>query len=510
MTTHRPWCKAIVLVGLVASVPACGGGASSKGDAGIAATGDGGLHEADVPQVVLDAFTQEAVTRADAPNLDNDGPADAASPEPDAASCGTTGLACCAGNSCAAGGCCVLGQCVANSAKCGDTDAVCKSGSCGGCGAVGEPCCDRGACTASGTRCVGNLCTVCGQAADAACCAGNSCLATGLYCTRPADGVCATCGVPGTPCCPGGNACAGGACCYGGSCVPSGSSCGVTAAGGMCAAGRCSACGGKGQACCGATCYGPGTRCDPSGLCVPCGAVNDVCCAAAVPCSPGAVCTASGRCDACGAAGGACCAGGQCAGSGCCLAGRCVGPGNACTSFGVSYGLCADGQCACGRQGQSCCPPRSTCNEPDTQCLQDARGVERCERCGTAGGNCCDGNRCAAGGCCVPQANGPSLCLGGGGQCPNGMSCGAGGACGGCGGLGQACCVSGTNVRWCSASATTCSPQTSKCESCGKLGEPCCTAYAGMTAATGTCDGTLRCAFRGVLGYACVGGAIVP
>jgi hypothetical protein len=100
--------------------------------------------------------------------------------------------------------------------------------------------------------------------------------------------------------------------------------------------------------------------------------------------------------------------------------------------------------------------------------------------CGDPGVQCCGGNSCNDGGCCVSgicMAVGGS-CVGlGGGTCNNGT-------CGTCGAAGLPCCVAASGSGVCTAPETRCTAGT--CATCGALGGPCCESAAG---GAGTCKG---------------------
>jgi fibro-slime domain-containing protein len=100
--------------------------------------------------------------------------------------------------------------------------------------------------------------------------------------------------------------------------------------------------------------------------------------------------------------------------------------------------------------------------------------------CGQPGAQCCDGNNCSGGGCCVL-----GICVAAGGACTDlgGGTCNAG-VCGNCGGEGQVCCGSNPATGVCTAPGTKCSG--GNCTKCGDLGSPCCDSASG---GTGTCSG---------------------
>ena len=125
--------------------------------------------------------------------------------------------------------------------------------------------------------------------------------------------------------------------------------------------------------------------------------------------------------------------------------------------------------------------------------------------CGRAGMQCCDGNDCEGGGCCVS-----GICMAAGGTCVGlgGGICGAG-ACGTCGGPGLPCCGSAAATGVCTAPGTACSA--GNCTKCGDLGLPCCTSTSGGTGkcngANAICSGGL-CLACGTPGAACCPGSL--
>jgi hypothetical protein len=97
--------------------------------------------------------------------------------------------------------------------------------------------------------------------------------------------------------------------------------------------------------------------------------------------------------------------------------------------------------------------------------------------CGSPGMQCCDGNACSAGGCCIS-----GICMAAGNNCAVvGGVCNAG-SCGTCGGAGQPCCGSNPTAGFCTASGMNCS--SGICASCGNLGSFCCISGTGV----GTCN----------------------
>jgi hypothetical protein len=100
--------------------------------------------------------------------------------------------------------------------------------------------------------------------------------------------------------------------------------------------------------------------------------------------------------------------------------------------------------------------------------------------CGEPGTQCCDGNTCNGGGCCVT-----GICMAVGGSCVGlgGGTCNAG-ACGTCGGPGLPCCGSNPSSGSCTAPDTKCNAGT--CAKCGEMGSPCCASASG---GTGVCKG---------------------
>jgi hypothetical protein len=105
--------------------------------------------------------------------------------------CGGSGQACCALNVCGSGGCCVGDICSPEGTMCAETDGgVCMAGGCGTCGSPGQPCCAKG-CTAPETVCQG--------AVDAGPPVEGGSSGSG----GGSSGECAGCGGPGQPCCTG-------------------------------------------------------------------------------------------------------------------------------------------------------------------------------------------------------------------------------------------------------------------------------------------------------------------
>jgi hypothetical protein len=133
--------------------------------------------------------------------------------------------------------------------------------------------------------------------------------------------------------------------------------------------------------------------------------------------------------------------------------------------------------------------------------------------CGGPLQECCDGNVCENGGCCVLgecRANGMA-CNDGPGQgglagvCTSGSCINAGMSCGG---MGQACCAGGT----CTANRVYCGLATPKtCVTCGGMGQPCCGTGGGGSCAAGLdCQGDRfplagSCKPCGTLGLPCCG-----
>jgi hypothetical protein len=267
-------------------------------------------------------------------------------------------------------------------------------------------------------------------------------------------------------------------------------------------------CGGPGQRCC------SGNRCGDGGCCV-----FNWCVAAGASCRPLSGTCNQGSCGACGGRGQPCCAAGvtgaptTCTAAGTqCQAAIAVGP-NMRPSLCVGCGTIPDGPCC----GQTCFIPGATC----------APGLG-CRACGQPGQRCCDGDRCANGGCCHGSscfANGARCGLTGpGGQCSDGtcLGCGApgqpccgplcrqgavcvtstgtaGSSCVVCGGPGQACCPGGN----CSDGFGCANlPQGSVCQPCGGPGQTCC---AGARCADGGCCEADRCV---AAGGRCAGSAI--
>jgi fibro-slime domain-containing protein len=125
--------------------------------------------------------------------------------------------------------------------------------------------------------------------------------------------------------------------------------------------------------------------------------------------------------------------------------------------------------------------------------------------CGQPGAQCCDGNNCSGGGCCVL-----GICMSAGGTCVDlgGGTCNAG-ACGNCGGPGLSCCGANPATGVCTAPGTKCS--NGSCTKCGELGSPCCASASG---GAGTCSGANAicsnnlCIACGVPGSSCCPGSL--
>jgi hypothetical protein len=411
--------------------------------------------------------------------------------------CGDPNGPCCEGNSCKNGGCCISGRCVPSGGSCAPIEGTCQAGSCGACGGLGQTCCAGSTCTGAGTACLGSVCARCGGAGDPCCApaAGSSdtlggrvrgvCSVENLVCGSA--GRCVGCGNPSEPCCPG-SACRDGSCCFADACVGSGQACGSSGStgmpvGGTCSGGRCSACGGRDQQCCGfgtsGNCYEPNQTCR-TGRCTNCGGPGETCCPptqTTPACTAGFICAASANlCQKCGGPGEPCCPGSTCSGANCCLAGRCHLAGDTCRIDSVSFGVCQDGRCGCGKLSEPCCPQTAgfvqpRCTDPDTACTGGSfSSTGTCAKCGGPGAPCCPGQLC----------NEPGLaCLGSAGE----------GICQRCGGPGELCCP-GT-VR-CNGSDTVCVGQSSsaRCVKCGTASPtsggrvPCC---AGNQCRDGSC-----------------------
>jgi hypothetical protein len=110
---------------------------------------------------------------------------------------------------------------------------------------------------------------------------------------------------------------------------------------------------------------------------------------------------------------------------------------------------------------------------------QGGAGASTVVPCGEPGTQCCAGNGCNNGGCCVS-----GICMAVGGVCVGiGDGVCSAGACGTCGGLGAPCCKTSTNLVACTASGTKCVGNA--CAKCGDLGDPCCASNSG---GVGTCN----------------------
>jgi hypothetical protein len=192
-------------------------------------------------------------------------------------------------------------------------------------------------------------------------------------------------------------------------------------------------CGGVGERCC------PGSTCGPSMVCLP---------------SPGG---GGLRCVPCGKAFEPCCAGSTCEGAGCCFAGDCLAPGQMCRTFsGKEYGACTAGRCACGGEGETCCPSATSLTGPGTCAsagLTCGTGSDpKCVRCGAKLGPCCADQVCTDPG---TVCNGPvGLCI----------------SCGESGGL---CCPADGGKPACKSPGEAC--DRGYCHACGQPGQPCCT-----------------------------------
>jgi hypothetical protein len=195
---------------------------------------------------------------------------------------------------------------------------------------------------------------------------------------------------------------------------------------------------------------------------------------------------ADGQIDvaACGQPGQPCCVQWpSCWAGGCCLAGsRCVAEGETC---GDSLGVCSEGGCNCGGEGQLCCLYRP-CADAGLVC--ERRGAD--QRCGRAPfeGTCLARQTGPPRGCCAGlsfwrvgelcPSGGPCASDGSCGQCPPGDG---GAPCSPCGLEGGPCCVVAGSVDpggFCSVPGTRCVQDPSSgsfvCGRCGQRGERCC------------------------------------
>lgn len=135
---------------------------------------------------------------------------------------------------------------------------------------------------------------------------------------------------------------------------------------------------------------------------------------------------------------------------------------------------------------------------------QGGAGGTSTPTCGEPGTQCCAGNGCNSGGCCVS-----GICMAVGGSCVGlgGGTCAAG-ACGACGGPGLPCCGSNPSTGACTATATKCNAGT--CAKCGDLGTACCASTSGGTGtcndAKAICNSSGICITCGTPGSACCPG----
>jgi hypothetical protein len=124
------------------------------------------------------------------------------------------------------------------------------------CGTTGLACCSGNQCDATGLWCVGGRCVACGNpgtpCCGTTCNAGNVCFAVGSL------SQCQACGQPGQPCCTTEPACPGGGSTVSGQglCFCSGGSCTFTCSdpSHTCWFNVCVVCGDVGEPCCGSTC----------------------------------------------------------------------------------------------------------------------------------------------------------------------------------------------------------------------------------------------------------------
>jgi hypothetical protein len=116
-----------------------------------------------------------------------------------------------------------------------------------------------------------------------------------------------------------------------------------------------------------------------------------------------------------------------------------------------------------------------------------------CVSCGVSGNPCCPNNTCSGGGCCFYN-QGWSLCTAEAATCGGAAASCSASACGGCGGLGQNCCVVISNYV-CTAPNTYCTAQQPGgiCNACGGMGQPCCGSASISISDGSTCNAGLTC-----------------
>ena len=283
----------------------------------------------------------------------------------------------------------------------------------------------------------------------------------------------------------------------------------------------------------------PDAAVDRSGAPGSCGSIGQACCGSSPACGAGAVCLPTSvppRCAACGGDNQLCCAGSTCNNGACCLYDRCVPQGQACVFGASSYGLCQGGQCACGREGQPCCPSTSAdvagrCASADLFCQATDH---LCRKCGAKDGACCPGRQCTeAHTTCAGSPEKCWHCGGPGEPCCAGNQCDSttelctGGLCETCGGERQYCCAGDRCANGGCCAGNLCWSQGAQCEdfttvtgvcqsgtcACGGDEQPCCTGATPCTAANTQCTATpgqydALCRKCGVPGSPCCPGQI--
>ena len=406
-------------------------------------------------------------------------PLDLQAPEPPDMTTPPPDLACA---SCDDNDPCTADSCSGGACKHDPLDGTsCPSGTCHQ-GACCTGCWDGTACQSGGdvSHCgsSGGACQTCanGNPCRADKCSAGACSSDPLSGGACPTGVCVSgtceCGHPGEPCCTSGDACQSGQACQGtpptcGNCGAAGQVCcsgSTCSAGNVCGAGGCQACGGVGQPCCSGQQCGAGAICNGSNTCQACGGAGQTCCTVGNACQSNLTCGAGNTCQ-CGGVGQPCCNGSGCTddGNACdgteaCGGGVC-GHTNpvVCTPVDVCHdaGTCnpSTGQCSTGAPKTG-----NTCNDNDSCTTNDTCASGVCKGTPLV---CASGQRCITGSCiCDATSCGSGCCAAN--QCVGGTSssqCGKGGAtcmscsssqvcqaqsCQGCGGIGQACCTTGT------------------------------------------------------------------